>query len=90
MSTALSADGKTALIGAHYDDVKGTDTGAVYVFTWNNGIWTQVKKFYASTPVVNSYFGVSVALNSDGSKALVGAFGDTDKGTWAGAVYFFQ
>ena len=89
VSVALSADATIALIGAHGDDDKGTDSGSVYVFTRTGTVWTQQQKLTASDGVAGGWFGVSSALNADGSMALVGAMGDDDKGAKSGSVYVF-
>jgi len=88
-SVALSAASDYALVGAYADDDKGTDTGSVYAFTRSGSVWTQQQKLYASDPVASVYFGASVALNSDATIALIGAFYDKTKATDAGAVYYF-
>jgi hypothetical protein len=47
--------------------VVGTTSGngAIYVFEKTNGVWTQVQKMTAATPVSSSYFPVSVAIHGD-------------------------
>lgn len=82
-AVALSADGRTALVGAEHDD------GAAYVFTRAaDGKWTQQAKLTATAP--STLFGGSVSLSADGQVALVGAGWDDDKGENAGAVYVFS
>jgi FG-GAP repeat protein len=68
-SVALSADGKTALIGGSQF---GGGLGAVWVFTRSGSAWNQTR-ILSSGPVGAQAFGVSVALSSDGNVALVGA-----------------
>jgi hypothetical protein len=76
-SVNLSADGNTALIGAHRDDVNTkTDQGSAYVYVRNGSIWTQQVKIVAMDGAVNDWFGDSVSLSADGNTALIGAYGD--------------
>ena len=88
-SVALSADGKTALVG----DPLGGDstTGAATVFTLSNGSWSAGPSLTA--PDGARAFGSSVALSPDAMTALVGdpeangvgsvtAFSD-NSGTWS-------
>ena len=82
-SVSLSADGSTALVGAHG---KSTNTGAAYIFTRSGSTWTQQQKITASDGATGDTFGYSVSLSSDGSTALVGAPG---KSSSAGVVYIF-
>jgi FG-GAP repeat/IPT/TIG domain len=79
-SVALSADGKTALIGAPYDD---DDHGAVWVFTRSaSTVWIGSKLTVSG----GRHFGLSVALAANGNTALIGAPGD-DGGKGAAWVF---
>ncbi len=70
-SVALSADGNTALVGGHTDNI---EMGAVWVFTRSGDTWTQQgPKLVASTTA--SYQGAAVALSADGNTALIGGLG---------------
>jgi hypothetical protein len=89
VSVALSSDGTTALIGDV--DVNGGDGGAFVFHVASETSWTS-----SSTPtatLANSLgtagdsLGVSVALSSDGTTALVGAGGVNSS---TGAAYLFQ
>ena len=83
-SVALSARGSTALVGA---PVRGTGTGAVYVFTLRHGTWSQTAVLTASHGTRSDSFGWSVALSAGGGTALVGAPG---RHSGTGAVYVFR
>ncbi len=93
-SVALSGDGDTALVGAANDN----SGGAVWVFTFANGVWSQ-----QGTKLVgdcasscsgpngtgetgNGGFGLSVALSDNGSTALVGG---PDDNSFEGAAWVF-
>jgi len=71
-SVALSGD--TALVGAYFDDDKGTDSGSAYIFTRSGASWTQQAKLVAGDGAAGDSFGISVALS--GETALVGAYSD--------------
>jgi hypothetical protein len=75
-SVALSADGNTAIVGGSSD--RG-QTGAVWVFTRSNGVWTQQGSKLIGTGTVGpqpAAQGSSVALSADGDTAIVGGPGD--------------
>ncbi|MEW8524791.1 MAG: cadherin-like beta sandwich domain-containing protein [Candidatus Thiodiazotropha endolucinida] len=83
------------LIGIEWDDSK-INYGVVYVFTRNDGIWSQQARLEASNAETNDYFGVSVAISGD--TLVVGAIGedssisggeDNNSIFDAGAVYVF-
>src|ERR1700686_2259268 len=94
VSTALSGDGGTALLGAcGVNGVPGFCTGtfgAAYVFTRTGFTWSQQQKLTPNDPASNDAFGRSAALNQDGSTALIGAYNKTVGGhAFAGAAYVF-
>ena len=93
-SVALSNDGTKLAVGANDTD---SGKGAVYLLTvggsrWGNTI-TETKQIISGVGGLsldaNDYFGTSVALSDDGSKLAVGAWGDDDVASNAGAVYLF-
>jgi hypothetical protein len=90
-SVALSSDGSIALIGAHGKSDSGTTAnGAAYVFTRNGTTWTQQAKLLASDKATLDWFGLSVALSNDGSRALIGASIKNNGNTVGnGAAYVF-
>ena len=84
-SVALS--GETLAVGAPGHDAKGANTGAVYAFLRNDGIWTQQAKLTASDGSTTDNFGWSVSVSGD--TVVAGAFGDIAKGLDAGSVYVY-
>ncbi|MCC6406731.1 MAG: hypothetical protein IT453_06180 [Planctomycetes bacterium] len=83
----VSANGTIASIGAVGDDALAADAGAVYVFADSGGAWHQVAKLVASDHDAGDAFGRSVALNADGTLAVIGASDDDLGGVDAGAAY---
>lgn len=70
VDVAISANGDTALVGAHKADGLGNDTGAAYVFVRILAdLWLEQTKLFAP----GNGLGRSVALSDDGKTALVGA-----------------
>jgi hypothetical protein len=83
-------EGNTAFIGAYGALVNDNfSQGAVYVFTLDNGTWTETQKLTADDGQMFDNFGYSLGL--DGTTALIGADGATvgDNG-FQGAVYVFN
>jgi hypothetical protein len=80
---ALSSDGNTAIIGGPTDN---GNTGAVWVFTRSNGVWTQQGSKLVPQEIEGpeaNYVGASVALSADGNTVIIGVplrFGDG--GSW--------
>jgi hypothetical protein len=112
-STALSGDGDILAVGAMLEGsgASGNDgpqnnstaqnSGAVYVFTRSDGVWSQQAYVKASTIGAGDRFGTSVALSADGGTLAVsaeredsdatGIGGDETNGDAedSGAVYVF-
>ncbi len=83
---ALAASGNQAIVGAYGED---NNTGAGYFFEKNtDGYWAQTQKLQANDKVQLQDFGISVAI--DGNYAIIGAPGDSDGGTRAGAAYIYE
>ena len=82
---SVSIDGDTAVIGASGDD--DPYSGSAYVFTRNNGVWSEQQKLTASDTAQYDHFGESVSINGD--TAFIGASGDDDNGNGSGSVYVF-
>ena len=80
MCVAVSADGKTAIVG-------GWRTEGVWVFTRSGSVWTQQgKKLIGTGAVGNARRGMSMALSADGNTAIVGGWSDNSK---TGAAWVF-
>jgi hypothetical protein len=82
---SVAIDGNTALIGAGYDY---SDKGSAYVFRFNGSDWVQEAKLLASDGAIQDCFGYSVDV--EGNTAVIGAYGDDDKGSWSGSAYIFR
>jgi len=82
-STAISADGNTAIIGGYADQ---NGNGAVWVFTRNGGGWTQQGPKLFDRVDGGDFQGISVGLSADGNTAIVGANVD-DSGVGAAWIW---
>ncbi|MCP4129974.1 MAG: hypothetical protein GY754_03050 [bacterium] len=88
-SVSISSDGNTIAVGAEGDDDKGTFSGSLYIYKWNESSWAETK-LTASDGSKSDYFGTSVSIASDGNTVVVGAMGDDDKGDFSGSVYIYK
>jgi FG-GAP repeat len=91
-SVSLSADGNTAIVGGPFDDNGGIafgGTGAAWVFTRLDGVWTQQTKLVGTEAVGPANQGISVSLSGDGDTAIVGARTDNSAGFEVGATWVF-
>ena len=84
---SVSVSGDTAVVGAHGDDDKGTASGSAYVFLQSGGVWTQEAKLVPGDGAPQDFFGQAVSVSGD--TAVVGAYGDDDKGSQSGSAYVF-
>ncbi|HQF24565.1 MAG TPA: FG-GAP repeat protein, partial [Polyangiaceae bacterium] len=85
---SVAIDGDTIVVGAYGNDEAGAEAGAAYVFLRSANQWTEHKKILPTSLESLDYFGISVAIQGD--TMIVGANGDDDKGSMAGAAYIFR
>ncbi|MCW5518914.1 hypothetical protein J1N09_03630 [Aureitalea sp. L0-47] len=112
-SIAMSNDGNYLVIGSNYErsnatgingdqtNISSSQSGAVYVFIRSGSTWSQQAYIKASNTDPQDQFGISVAINSDGSRIVVGAWGEDSNATgvngdetnnsssFSGAAYVF-
>ncbi len=81
---SVSISGDYAIVGAYSDD---SFRGSAYVFGRSGMNWVQQAKLTASDGAANDAFGWSVGISGD--YAIVGAYGDDDKGSNSGSAYLF-
>ncbi len=82
---ALSADGRTALIGGRRD---AGGRGSAWEFNWSGTEWAQrPATLHALDGDRKSWFGASVALSASGRTALLGGPHDSSR---TGAAWIFQ
>jgi len=88
-NVALSSN--TAVIGAHNTDdkIRGQNTGAAYIFTYDGKKWIEQAKLTASDSAPNDTLGGKVAISGD--TVIVGAMRDDHqtKGMNSGSSYVF-
>ncbi|MBN2021933.1 MAG: hypothetical protein JW809_04000 [Pirellulales bacterium] len=85
---SVSIDGDWAVVGAPYDDDKGSNSGSAYVFHFNGFQWVEQQKLVAADGAADDRFGYSVAIS--GTTIIVGSHYDDDKGSYSGSAYVFQ
>src|SRR6056300_1717713 len=98
VNVAISGDGNTAIVGANYEDGPPSEPvdrqGAAYIFTRTNGSWDTGTKIEASDAQLYDHFGSGVAISSDGSTAIVGAYNEggppSAPAGGQGAAYIFE
>jgi len=67
------------------------EAGFAYVFSRSGTAWTQEARLAPNDPVASAHFGKSVAMVTDGTRVIIGAYSLANGGfTNAGAVYVFS
>ncbi|MHC5113592.1 MAG: FG-GAP repeat protein [Planctomycetota bacterium] len=79
--------GNIAVVGSWMDDDLGSMSGAAYVFRYSGTSWVQEAKLTAPDGAASQMFGGAVAVS--GTTVVVGAMGDAQNGSYAGAGYVF-
>jgi hypothetical protein len=68
---AVAVNGNTIAVGApregicEFGDIQCTPTGAVYIFTRSDNVWSEEAHFRSSNIVINDAFGSALALDGD-------------------------
>ena len=83
---AVAINESHAIVGAEEDGERGISAGAAYLFDLETG--DQLAKLLPEEIDPGDHVGASVGLTN--SSALIGAFGDDDNGSNAGAAYWFS
>ena len=86
--SSVSISGGYAIVGARYDDDKGSSSGSAYIFEKSGNSWNEVAKLTASDGAANNCFGSSVSIFA--GYAIVGANEDDDYGWTSGSAYIYD
>jgi len=84
---SVSIDSNYAVVGAHYDDDRGGQSGSAYIFKYDGTGWFEQTKLRASDGDSYDRFGASVSIS--GNYVAVGASYNDDMGTNSGSAYIF-
>ncbi|CAK0851728.1 unnamed protein product [Prorocentrum cordatum] len=84
-SVAVTSDGARVVVGASR---ASWNAGSVHVFDGTTG--ARLLKLVASDGAPMDFFGLSVAVSSDGARVVVGAYYDDDQGSKSGSVHVFD
>lgn len=84
----ISIDSNLVAVGSVYDDVMGLNSGSVSLFSYNNGIWSEIEKIVAFDGMDYDFFGNALDLNN--GKLVVGSFHDNNSYQNSGSVYLYE
>ncbi len=85
---SVSIDDDVVVVGAHYNDDNGNNSGSAYVFRHDGNGWAREAKLLPSDGATNDWFGYSVSIA--GNLIVVGAYFDDDSGINSGSAYVFR
>ena len=86
-------DSNFAIVCSDYEQTGGSNAGASYIFSRSGSTWTLDAKIVTSDIEAGDaigFGGAGAAMSSDGSYAIVGAYGEDAGGSNAGAAYIFE
>jgi hypothetical protein len=89
---AVAAEGDTIVVGAYHADLpSNSEAGSAYRYTRSGTVWSQVQRLLPvqgpNGVLLGDHFGSATAMS--GGKVAIGASGDDNPFTAAGAVYVF-
>lgn len=85
---SVAVRGDRLLVGGWGDSQTANSAGAAYAFERVGASWSELGKIQSSDIAANDWFGIAVAL--DETTALIGATGEDDTGSAAGAAYVME
>ncbi len=88
-SVAINSTGTRIAVGSRLDDATQTNQGTLYVFARSGTTWTQEQKLAANDPTTSASLGTSVAINSDGTRIVIGGSGISNGSVTCGGAYVF-
>jgi hypothetical protein len=89
-SVSISGDGNTVIVSRGFNPKHPSGPLAAYIFTRSGDSWLERAKLQDTSINVQSGFGSSVSISSDGNTAIVGAPWDTNDATGrVGATYIY-
>jgi hypothetical protein len=90
-SVDISYDGSRVIVGAWKTITPVTRNGSAYIFTRVNGSWSEEARLLQDDTGVDRWFGTSVSISNDGSRALIGTPREREAGLFsAGVAYVFN
>ncbi|MEM7478266.1 MAG: hypothetical protein AAF483_25035 [Planctomycetota bacterium] len=88
LGAAIVMDEGLLIAGAPGTNVAGPESGAVYIFELQGGVWKQTNRISASDSHTRLQFGNQLSLS--GNRLAVGCANNNTFGKKAGAVYMFE
>jgi hypothetical protein len=88
-SVSLSSDGTTVAIGAIGNDVNGSNSGHVRIYSYNGSAWTQLGTDIDGE-AAGDQSGYFVSLSSDGNTLAIGAPSNDGNGSGSGNVRVYN
>ncbi|MGB0429412.1 MAG: choice-of-anchor D domain-containing protein [Bacteroidia bacterium] len=88
-SVAITADGTKVIVGSNGNDNNGAASGRAQIFELNgSNQWVQIGSDIEGE-AINNGMGHSADISADGSRIIVGAYSNSDNGSFAGHVKAF-
>ena len=85
---SVSIYSKYAIVTADSDDDNGSNSGAAYIFKYEDEVWSQQQKLLAPNGKSGEYFGLSASIHEE--DLIIGAYLDNSKAQSAGAAYIYK
>jgi hypothetical protein len=90
--TSVGGQGTRIVSGSNQDSYTASNSGAAYVFRYQNGTWIVEAKLKASDAQATDYFGVDVAMDYNETTVVVGAYYEdaVGVGNASGSAYVYK
>ena len=88
-SVSMDSDGDRVAIGGYGNDGNGNNSGHVRVYDWDGSSWSQQGSDIDGEAALD-YFGISVSLDSDGDRMVIGSSSNDGNGSNSGHARIFE
>ncbi|MCB0406761.1 MAG: hypothetical protein KDD34_01080 [Bdellovibrionales bacterium] len=86
---SVAFDGSTLVVGAIFDNEKGTQAGAIYIYNYNGSTFQLNRKLTASNAIPFQWYGFSVDVDN-GNIAVGAPYSDQGPAANSGSVYYYS
>jgi len=88
-SVSMSGDGTRVIVGGYGNDGNGNESGHARVFEYAGNTWQQIGTDLDGE-ASEDYFGLSVSMSDDGTRVVVGGYGNDGNGPNSGHARAFE
>ncbi|MBI89199.1 MAG: hypothetical protein CMG60_03850, partial [Candidatus Marinimicrobia bacterium] len=88
-SVSMDSDGDRVAVGGYGNNGNGNNSGHARIFEWDGSSWSQMGSDIDGEAALD-YFGISLSLDSDGDRIVIGSSSNDGNGSNSGHARIFE